>query len=174
VRNCNPPHGLQPPHGAAGQGAATRMPSGTKAEKAAKRRAVAKGIVAGKSTKRIAKEAQCTERHVQRLAAEKPTQFLIAEMLRPHRAKLEKLAGACITAIEKAMGAKVGDTADHKARLWGVDRYRNMLELAQGGRPQEKPPDGAQQVTWEEFVVMYRSRKVTDESVESGTDRSQG
>ena len=136
------------------------MPTGTKAEKAAKRRTVAKGIVAGKSTKRIAKEARCSQRHVTRLAAEKPTQFLIAEMMRPHRAKLEKLATKAIGAIEKAMTAKVGDVADHKARLWGVDRYREMLDLAQG-KAQAQAPDTGPQFTWEEFVVLYRSRKET-------------
>lgn len=135
------------------------MPTGTKSEQAKRRRVVAKGIVAGKSTKAIAKEAKCSARHVQRLASEKPTQFLIAEMMRPHRAKLEKLATKAIGAIEKALTAKVGDAADHKARLWGVDRYRELLELAQGGKPQPQNPDDGPQFTWEEFVVLYRSRK---------------
>lgn len=134
------------------------MPTGTKAEKAAKRRTVAKGIVAGKSTRAIARDARCSERHVTRLAAEAQTQFLITEMMRPHRARLTKLAEKAIKAIEGALGAKVSDRADHKARLWGVDRYKDMVELAQGGAQQAPTEDGLR-CTWEEFVVLYRSRK---------------
>lgn len=149
------------------------MPRGSKAEQAAKRRTVAKGVVAGKKTAKIAREAKCSDRHVRRLAAAEPTRFLIAEMMRPHRSQLEKLATKVIRAISAALVAKQTDKSDHKARLWAVDRYRDVLELAQGGKaPEIEAPKAPQLVTWEEFVVLYRSRKeAAHEDVEAVEQR---
>jgi hypothetical protein len=133
------------------------MPSGSRAEKAAKRDVVARGVIAGRSTKAIARAAGCTERHVQRLADEPETQFLITELMRPHRRKLDKLATKAIAAVEKALAANKTDKADHTARLRAVERFGELAEMAQGLA--QAPPASDPTVTWEEFVVMYRSRK---------------
>ena len=49
------------------------MPTGTKAEKQAKRRKVAGALVAGKRLGAAAKDAGCSKRHVQSLAQGKET-----------------------------------------------------------------------------------------------------
>jgi hypothetical protein len=139
------------------------MPSASKNEKQAKRRAVAKGALAGKPLAAIAKAAGCSKRHVQRLEREPETQFLIVEALRPHRAVLTKMAGKALRVIERAFMARKTDGADRIVQLRAVERYHEMMDLAQGTA---KPPDQEDrgQVTWEEFVVMYRARKETHES----------
>jgi hypothetical protein len=133
------------------------MPRGTRADKEAKRRAVAKGVAEGKSATAIAKEAGCKRRHVERLKQEPETQLLITEMLRPHRRKLEKLVEGALAVVGAGLKAKVGTRVDHEIRLRSVGRVKQLLELAQGGQV-EKPSEGAGLVTWEEFVVLYRKK----------------
>jgi len=136
------------------------MPRATKAELAARRRLVAAGEVAGASTRSIARRAGVSRRQVQRDAADPATRFLVTEALRPHRKKLERLATKVITAVEKALAAKKSDKVDHYTRLRAVERFGDLLGLAQG-RTQSEDGDrtGAGVVTWEEFVLLYRSRK---------------
>jgi hypothetical protein len=133
------------------------MPRGSKAAKEAKRRTVAKGIVAGKSTAQIAKDAACNTRHVERLAAEPETQLLITDLMKPHRAKLECLVEKAIAAVDSALVAKRTDKADHMARLRAVGRTRDLVTMA-AGKPHEETDAGGGLVTWEEFVVLYRKK----------------
>jgi hypothetical protein len=137
------------------------MPRKANPEKEKKRRTVAKGVVAGKSTKTIARKAKCSARHVERLAKEPETQFLITEALRPQQTRLAKLATKVITAVDKALTAMKTDKVDHTSRLRAVERYGELLELAQGKPPaQDNQTSGeSRQFTWEEFVVMYRRGK---------------
>lgn len=139
------------------------MPRGTKAEKERKRRVVAEGIVAGKSSRAIAAEAGCDARHVQRLAEEPATQFLVTDILRPHRERLARLAATAVTAVARALVAKDGKKADHIVRLRAIGRYGQLLELAQGGKVETPAAENGPMVTWEEFVVLYRSRKESTE-----------
>jgi hypothetical protein len=145
-----------------------------KAEKERKRRTVATGIVAGETTAAIAKKAGCSARNVQRLAAEPATQFIITEALRPHRAKLEKLAQRAILAIERALIAHKTDTADHVVRMRAVERYGDLLTMAQGKPPEPKTTevDGIPQLTWEEFTLLYQSRRVTASADQSPSTTS--
>jgi len=136
------------------------MPKRAKAEKEKKRRTVAKAAIAGKGTKVVAKEAGCSVRHVQRLQAEPETQFLITEALAPQRDELRKLATQVISAIGGALKATKTDKADHAARLRAVARYNDVVELAQG-KVSEANEQGPMKVTWEEFCLMYKARKVT-------------
>jgi hypothetical protein len=138
------------------------MPRASKSQKEAKRQIVARGIAAGKSTKKIAAEAGCGPRHVQRLASEIDTQVLIVEMLRPHRRKLAAAVKKALDAIDRGLGAKKKTPHDHLAQLRAVERLGDMLKLAQGDPKQggEKDPG---QVTWEEFVVMWRKRQGGEE-----------
>jgi len=114
------------------------------------------GLVAGKRTKTIAKEAGCSKRHVERLAAEPETQFLITEAMRPHRKKLEKLATKAIAAVEKALGAKKKSDVDHFIRLRAVERFGDLAEMAQG----TEEPEATDEIhmTWEAFQKMYEAR----------------
>lgn len=134
------------------------MPRGSKPEKEAKRRVVAKGVVAGKSTAAIAREAKVSTRHVERLAAEPETKLLITELLKPHHAKLKKLVERSLTAISTALTAKITDKADHRARLIAVRRTKDLLELAQG-HTEPAGNVGAELKfagTMEELLVLYR------------------
>lgn len=139
------------------------MPRASKGSKEAKRRTVVRGVVAGKRTPTIAKEAGCSERHVERLAAEPGTQFLIAEALRPYTDDLCELVGNAIKVVKSAMVAKKKDTADHIVRLRAVERYGELLEYAQG-KPTEDAGSTTPQLTWEEFVVMYRKGTLSGDS----------
>ena len=133
------------------------MPRKANAEKEKKRRVVAKGVVAGRPTAKIAAEAGCTVRNVQRIASEPATQFLITEALQPHREELEQLAGDVIKAIGGGLRALKDDPEDHVVRLRAIERYGDMLQLAQG-KPKEESEQGPVQITWEEFVVLYRKQ----------------
>jgi hypothetical protein len=134
------------------------MATSTKSEQAKRRRTIAKGAVAGKPLKAIAREAQCSKRQVQRVEAEPETQFLISEALRPHRQRLTKLAGKVISAVERGLLARKTDKADRIVQLRAVERYADLVGLAQG---KAAAPEGGDRslVTWEEFVILYRSRK---------------
>ena len=71
------------------------------------------------------------------------------------------MAGKVVGAIEAALGALKTDEADHTSRLKAVERYGDVLALAQG-KLVEKPVDEGcpQQFTWEEFSAMYARRRV--------------
>jgi hypothetical protein len=132
------------------------VPTGTRAAKDRKRRAVAGGVIAGLDSAGIAKAAGCKARYAQRLANDPETQFLIAEALAPHRAKLALMAQRAVYAVDTALLAKKTDKADHITRLRAVERYGDLLGLAQG-----KPREAAEerlQVTWEQFTLMYEKR----------------
>lgn len=136
------------------------MPIGTKAGKELKRRVIARGLVKGKSTKAIAKEAGCNRRHAARIAQEPATEFLIAEIMRPYHERLARMAKVAIDAVESAMKATHdGCLPDHDVRLRGVRRYRDLAELAQG-KPTDQTETTPGLVTWEEFEVLYRKRTV--------------
>ena len=75
------------------------------------------------------------------------------------------------------MGADKDSTADYKVRLWGVDRYSELLNLAQGGKAPEKKAGDANKplVTWEEFVLLFHSRKESNGTGDSaGGDTAAG
>ena len=110
------------------------MPQGSLAEKEYKRRVVAVAKLAGQGTRATARHIGCSESHVRRLAAEPETQFLITQVLRPYHATLDRLATKVITVIEEALSAMKTDEADHLTRLRAVERYCELLELAQGGK----------------------------------------
>lgn len=134
------------------------MPRGAKSQKEAKRQIVARGIAAGKSTKKIAAEAGCGPRHVQRLASEIDTQVLIVEMLRPHRRKLAAAVKKALDAVDRGLSAKKKSPHDHLVQLRAVERLNDLLKLAQGN-PEQGREKEAGQVTWEEFVVMWGKRQ---------------
>jgi len=108
------------------------MPQGSRAQKEQKRRVVAVAKVARQGTKATARQLGCSERHVRRLAAEPETQFLITEILRPFRAKLTQLAATAIKVVKEAFSAMKTDKADHFTRLRAVERYCDLLKMAQG------------------------------------------
>jgi hypothetical protein len=150
------------------------MPRKAKAEKEKKRRVVAKGVVAGKPIKTVAREAKCSTRHVERLAAEPATQYLITAALRPHQAKLTKMVERMITAVNVALVAKKEDTQDHIARLRAVERGRDLLELAQGKPSADVEQQGPALVTWEEFLVLYRRKEQRGNTEETPDPQAKG
>jgi len=126
---------------------------------------VATGILSGQSTKAIACDANTSQRSVQRIAAEPETQFLITEAFRPYRAQLEEMAGMTIDAIEKALGAMKTDKQDHTSRLRAVERYGEVLVLAQGKVVEKPVHAGIPSLTWDEYVAMYNARTISSECV---------
>ena len=141
------------------------MPSGSKGEKERKRKIVARGVVAGKKTKAIAREAGASERHVERLVNEPETRLLITRIMRPHHARLEKLAVKAIAAVEGALTAKLAKgTPDHEIRLRAVGRYAELVHLAQGDGPAPQIDPAGGVWTWEQFVVVHRLWKEKQEA----------
>jgi hypothetical protein len=137
------------------------MPSGSKSQNAAKRRVVAKGAIAGQPASAIAAEAGCSERHVRRLLAEPETQFLISDVMQPHREVLRLMAKRAVAAVERGMKAQKKTKADHFTQLRAVERYGELLELAEGERKPEgrKNEKGRNIVTWTELLEIARKRK---------------
>lgn len=129
---------------------------GTAGAKERKRRVVAAGVAAGADRDVIAAAAGCSTRHVNELASEPATRFLIEEILQPHRKQLTRLAGRAIRAVERAMVAQVNTRADHPVQLRAVGRWGQLVQLAQGGAIDKPLPAPSTSVTWEEYTVMYR------------------
>jgi len=158
----------------------------SKAQKEAKRRVVVKGVVTGKSTPRIARAAGTTPRNVQRIAAEPLTQFLITEAFRPQQKKLLAMAARAVQVVQQGFSArryvKAGKDdyrlrGDAIARLKAVERYADLMEMAQGGKPETKTPGagGTPSYTWEEFTLLYQSRRIqTDGQDDTITVSPQG
>jgi hypothetical protein len=113
--------------------------------------------VVGKPTNAIAREAGCTPRHAQRLASEPETQFLITEALRPHRKRLERMAAHAIRVVDSGLRANKKTPIDHFTRLRAVERYADLMQLAQGKKTEDLDANRPM-VTWEEFIVLYHSR----------------
>src|ERR1035438_10322923 len=112
------------------------MSQGSRAEKEHKRHAVAFARLAGPGTRATARQIGCSERYVRRLAAEPETQFLITEALRPHIAKLLQFMPKALAVIEEGMSAMKKDQVDHLTRLRAVERFCELLEMAQGELPE--------------------------------------
>jgi hypothetical protein len=68
------------------------MPNGHKPERERKRFIVAAGVISGKPTAVIAKEAGCGARDVRRLAQDQMTRLLISELMRPFLPQLARHA----------------------------------------------------------------------------------
>jgi len=141
----------------------------TTAKKAVRRRIIANGVVSGQSANAIAQSAGTSKRTVQRIAAEPETQFLITEAFRPYQARLLELAGVVIDAVDEALGAMKTDKQDHLTRLKAVERYGDVLELAQG-KVQEKPAEADRTWTWEEITAIYKARKLSAETDAARTE----
>jgi len=128
-----------------------------------KRHIIAAGVVSGQSTEDIARSAGCSVRQVQRIASDMGTQLLITEAFAPHTKKLAKLATRVLYVIEKALLAHKDDNADHATRLKAVERYGDVLAMAQGKAP-ETTAEVKTQFTWEEFQILYQSRRTNIET----------
>jgi len=126
-------------------------------KKSLNRRIVAGGMVAGKSTKAIARDANMSTRNVQRIAGECETQLLITEAFRPFHALLHKMALHSIKVVNEAMLAMKADPQDWTSRLKAVEQYGELLFLAQG-KLVDPPEQEQRQMSWEEFCVMYHAR----------------
>jgi hypothetical protein len=131
-----------------------RVGSKNEQRKEARRRTVAKGIIAGKKTKDIAREAQTTPRTVQRIQNEPETRRLIADLLKPHWKRFDKSIIAALNAIDRALRAMKKDRVDHGMRLRATERLGQYLELAQTGTRAGQP-----EITWEQFVRLYHKRQ---------------
>jgi hypothetical protein len=127
-----------------------------------KRRVVAAGAIFGAAAKEIAKAAGCSERHVNRLAAQPETQFLIAKALEPYHAELRLMAKRAVAAVKRGMTAQKKTKADHFTQLRAVERFGDLMELAGTGQKNDvlaKSGKGRLLVTWEQFVEIGKGRK---------------
>ena len=110
------------------------MPRNSRAEKERKRHAVAAAVIAGQRTSITARHLGCSARHVRRLAAERDTFFLIAEVLRPLVPQFVALIPWVLNAIKQGLTAMKTDEADHLTRLNAVIRFCKLLKMAEGQR----------------------------------------
>lgn len=133
------------------------------------RHVVAAGVVTGRKTGAIARDLGVTRRTVQRIAADDQTLLIVTDVLRPLKRKLEKLATRAAYVVEKAMLAHHTDKADHVTRLKAVERYGELLSLAQGKLAAEQEVQEKQTFTWEEFEVMYYARRAKSAQENSQT-----
>jgi hypothetical protein len=133
----------------------------TKTGRVLKRRAVAAGAILGVPAAAIAQQVGYSERQVRRTLADPATQFLIADIMRPHRDKLRLMAKRAVAVVERGMKAQKKDKADHFTQLRAVERFGELLELAGGesAAAKAKEKGGRQLVTWEEFLLIGRGRQ---------------
>jgi len=144
--------------------------SGTVASKERKRRVIAAGKIAGKSNRQIAQDAGCSERHVDRVAAEPATKDLVRDLLRPHEQRLKRALTMALDAIDRGLVAKLKTPHDHGAQLSAAGSLREFLELLRVN-PKELVEAGQQppQFTWEEFegaIKMRASRQAGDRNAD--------
>src|ERR1043165_2348703 len=104
----------------------------TKANAAGRKRTVAAGKLAGRPASETAKAAGITLRSVRRLQNDPEVKFIITEALKPQQERLRHLGALVVGAIEGALHATKEDEADHVARLRAVERYADVIALAQG------------------------------------------
>jgi hypothetical protein len=154
------------------------------AKKAAKRRVVAAGVIAGKKTKDIADALDTSTRNVQLIASERETQFLITAAFRPQQKLLTAMAARAVQVVlhgfEAMKYVKTGKDeykclGDAIARLRAVERYADLIALAQG---QIKPEDESTtrdfpKYTWEELQVIYKQRRLTTDGEADNPDSAQ-
>ena len=96
------------------------------------------------------------------------------EALRPHSAKLTRMVGRMIAAVDVALLAKKTDKQDHIARLRAVERGRDLLEMAQGKPSAEVEQQGPALVTWEEYLVLYRRKEQRGNTEETPDPQAKG
>ena len=63
-----------------------------------------------------------------------------------------------LAVIEEGMSAMKKDQVDHLTRLRAVERFCELLEMAQGKVPEKGTPT-AGQMTWEELTEDYEARQ---------------
>ena len=68
---------------------------------------VAGGVVSGQSTKAIARDANTSQRNVQRVMAEPETQLLITEAFRPQQQKFLDMAERAVQVVPQGFGATI-------------------------------------------------------------------
>jgi hypothetical protein len=137
-----------------------------------KREVIAAGLIAGKKMTAIAAAAGTQERNAYRIAAQPETQLLITKMFDPHRQRLRNMVVRAIRVVQEGFEAKhyvrTGKERwslriDHFARLRAVERFGDLLQLAQGKPPDASIPDAeiGRSYTWEEFILLQARRVVT-------------
>jgi hypothetical protein len=150
---------------------------GTTDTKEQKRREVVAGVIAGKDKRTIAKDAGTSLRHVQRLVAEPATQLLVTSLFAPHHRKLRNMATRAIEVVQQGLKAtsyvRVGKDeyrvrVDTLGRLRAVERFCDLIALAQGKLRDDGPPDTeiGRSYTWEEFTLL-QARRVTSAAADN-------
>ena len=139
----------------------------TKASKEHKRRQVAVGLIAGKDTKKIAKETGSSLRNVQRLASEPQTQLLVTALFSRHHRALRSMTERAIRVVNEGLRSTTYVKVDKDrykvrvdtfGRLRAVERFCDLAELAQGKLRDDGPRDTeiGRSYTWEEFILLQR------------------
>lgn len=138
------------------------------------------GKMAGEPNARIALEAGCSERHVDRLAAEPETRLSIQALLQKRAARIDRMVGRAMDAIEAALTATLpadpGKAAripaaaatgletpveptyipDHDTRLRAADQLRKWVELL----AENQVPGGEEgEMSIDRFVVLYERKR---------------
>ena len=108
------------------------MPTCPKSEHERKRRVVARGTLQGKKTAAITQEAGCGERHVRTIQAEKATQVLISNLLRPYHENLRRLIPKAIRAVHRGLQAQKTTRSDIAVQMRAVRRARDLLVQHEG------------------------------------------
>lgn len=125
----------------------------TKVEGTRKRRVVAAGKIAGKPSRKIAKEIGVTPNQVARIARQPATRLLIEELLEPEYERIRELAHKAVSAVDRALEAKNSRGRHlYEIQLRGVGRFATLAHLAAGDRPPEAQIPGA--MTWQQFLIF--------------------
>lgn len=134
-----------------------------------KRAVVVAGILNGNTSDEIAAAAGCARRTVNKIISEPETQLLVTGLFAPYHKKLRAMAKRVVQVVEQGLSAKhfvkTGKDeyrlhADTFGRLRAVERYGELVQLAQGKAPGEDPHAGeiGRSYTWEEFTLLQARR----------------
>jgi DNA-binding MarR family transcriptional regulator len=129
---------------------------------AARRKRIAKGVVAGRAVKDIAAEMGLSRETVSRTLNHPETQNYLSRLLSKSDDRLEKLVDKSLTAIDLGLMADKDDKADHASRMRAVAETARILALRAGKQEGETSSNGAPPLNLTVHFIREPFQRVED------------
>lgn len=116
-------------------------PRGISAKRASRRKAIAAAQASGQALTKTARQLKVSREYATREANATGTRLVLADLLRPHAAKIEELIARSVQVLGEALKAecsyvlrngKVLKSVDHRTRLGAVLRLADLISRGRG------------------------------------------